>query len=151
MAKPSFKSSKIKVPKRVAGVKIPKAMRKGPVMEFVNSSAGRLLIAEALTVAIGAFAYKHTDSETLKRAGRKVKDGAAETREAVARKTARLSLAFSEAVTAFRTALAEPGGANEGMAADASEQPRVADERDRGKKNKKVDWSSSEPEPGNPH
>ena len=50
--------SKIKVPKRVAGVKIPKSVRKGPVMDFVNSSTGRLLIAEALTAALAVFAYK---------------------------------------------------------------------------------------------
>jgi hypothetical protein len=40
---------RIKVPKRVVGVKIPKAVRKGPVMEFVNSKSGRVLIAQALT------------------------------------------------------------------------------------------------------
>jgi hypothetical protein len=58
--------SRIKVPKRVAGVKIPRAVRKGPVMDFVNSS------------------------------------------EALKRNTARLSFAFGEAITAFRTALGQP-------------------------------------------
>ena len=48
--------SRIKVPKRLAGVKIPKAVRKGPVMDFVNSKSGRILIAQALTAAIGVLA-----------------------------------------------------------------------------------------------
>jgi hypothetical protein len=142
--------SRIKVPKRVVGVKIPKAVRKGPVMEFVNSKAGRMLIAEALTAAIGVFAYKHTDKETLKRAGDKVKNGANQTRDAVARNTARLSLAFSEAVTAFRTALSEPGSEAAQLATDdRPDAAESADDRDSGKKKRKVNWSSSEP--GNPH
>jgi hypothetical protein len=150
MAKSSSKASRIKVPKRVAGVKIPKAVRKGPVMDFVNSKAGRLLIAEALTAAIGVFAYKHKDSETLKRAGSKIQNGAVETREAVKRNTARMSFAFSEAVTAFRTALAEPAGRRAMRDADAGvNQVERADDGDDGKKKKKVSWSSSEP--GNPH
>jgi hypothetical protein len=150
MAKSSSKASRIKVPKRVAGVKIPKAVRKGPVMDFVNSKAGRLLIAEALTAAIGVLAYKNTDRETLKRAGSKIKDGAGETREAVKRNTARMSFAFSEAVTAFRTALAGPAGEHATRSADAGvDQLERDDDRDDGKKKKKVSWSSSEP--GNPH
>ena len=34
-------AKKLKVPKRVAGVKIPKAVRKGPVGTFLNSTSGR--------------------------------------------------------------------------------------------------------------
>jgi hypothetical protein len=148
MAKSS--KSRIKVPKRVVGVKIPKAVRKGPVMDFVNSKAGRMLIAEALTAAIGVFAYKHTDQQTLKRGGDKLKEGADQTREAVARNTARLSLAFGEAVTAFRTALTEPGGEPSLPAADdRAAQAGSAEDRDGGKKKRKVSWSSSEAD--NPH
>ena len=70
--------SRIKVPKRVAGVKIPKAVRKGPVMDFVNSKSGRVLIAQALTAAVGVLAYKTASPETRERVRGKVKDGADE-------------------------------------------------------------------------
>ena len=100
MAKSS--KSKIKVPKRVAGMKIPK-MRKGPVMDFVNSSAGRLLIAEALGAALAVFAYKNVDSDT----GRRIKEGTRDAEAVLRRNTARLSFAFSEAVRVFASIVAQ--------------------------------------------
>jgi hypothetical protein len=133
--------SKIKVPKQIVGVKIPKSVRKGPVMDFVNSTTGRVLIAQALTAAIGVFAYKHAEPETRERIRGKVKKGTDGARELMARNTARLSYAFGEAVTAFRTALDQPA-ANDG---DEAGDPGVED----GKKKKKQNWSSSEPV--NPH
>jgi hypothetical protein len=145
MAKPT----RIKVPKSVAGVKIPKAVRKGPVMDFVNSTTGRLLIAQALTAAIGVFAYKQAAPETRERIRGKVKKGADGTREALERNTARLSFAFGEAVTAFRTALGEPVAENPETAAAALAQQLEKVEERVGKKKKKQDWSSSEPM--NPH
>jgi hypothetical protein len=105
MAK-SSKKLKIKVPKRVAGVKIPKTVRKGPVMDFVNSTAGRVLIAQALTAAVGVFAVKHSDSPTAER----IKSGARSAEEKVKENTARLGYAFGEAVRAFREALGDPAG-----------------------------------------
>jgi hypothetical protein len=116
MAK-SSKSSKIKVPKRVAGVKIPKTVRKGPIMDFVNSSAGRLLIAEALAAALAVFAYKNVDSET----GRRIKAGTRDAEAALKRNTARLSFAFSEAVRVFRESLARPVADNGGDVIDAED------------------------------
>ena len=101
MAKSSKGKSKIKVPKRVAGVKIPKAVRKGPVVDFVNSSAGRLLIAQALTAAVAVFAVKESDSPT----SRRVKAGARSAEEMVKENTARLGHAFAAGVRAFREAL----------------------------------------------
>jgi hypothetical protein len=101
------RKSKIKVPKRVAGVKIPKVVRKGPVLDFVNSSAGRMLIAEALTAAVGLFAYKKTDeSGGLER-------GAGDLEDSLKQNTARLTFAFGEGVRAFREALAQPEGVGE--------------------------------------
>ncbi len=112
MAKSSKGKSKIKVPKRVAGVKIPKAVRKGPVMDFVNSSAGRLLVAQALTAALAAFAIKESDSS----AGERIKAGARSAEETVKENTARLGYAFAEGVRAFREALGNP---DNGSAPDA--------------------------------
>jgi len=138
--------SRIKVPKRVVGVKIPKAVRKGPVMEFVNSKSGRVLIAQALTAAIGVLAYKHASPETRERVGDKVKDGAGETADTLKRSTARLSFAFGEAVTAFRTALQQPATAVdvESAAQELEDQFTRAKERS-GKKKKSASSSPSEP------
>ena len=134
--------SRIKVPKKVVGVKIPKSVRKGPVLNFVNSTAGRLLIAQALTAAIGAFAYKNADPETRDRIRGKVRKGTDGAREMMSRNTTRLSYAFGEAVTAFRAALDEPLP-QEFSEAESSTEPGGA------KKNRKQNWSSLEP--ANPH
>ena len=130
--------SKIKVPKQIGGVKIPKSVRKGPIMDFVNSKTGRVLIAQALTAAIGVFAYKHASPETRERVGEKVRKGTDDAREYLAGNMSRLSFAFGEAVTAFRTALGQPG---ESQSIDSAMEADV----EGGKKKKKQNWSSSEP------
>ena len=130
--------SRIKVPKQVVGIKIPKSVRKGPIMDFVNSTTGKVLIAQALTAAIGVFAYKQADPETRERVRGKVKKGAEDAREIMTRNTARLSYAFGEAVTAFRAALGQP------VPPEVSESI-VESGVEGGKKNKKQNWSSSEP------
>lgn len=137
--------SRIKVPKRVAGVKIPKAVRKGPVMDFVNSKAGRVLIAQALTAAVGVLAYKTASPETRERVRGKVKNGADGTNEALKRNTARLSFAFGEAVTAFRTALGQQSEASPESAARALEQQLEQVKERVGKKKKPLASSQSEP------
>ena len=142
--------SHIKVPKRVAGVKIPKAVRKGPVMDFVNSKAGRVLSAQALTAAIGVLAYKQASPETRARVRDTVKNGADETTDALKRNTARLSVAFGEAVTAFRTALNQPAGEPDAESAARA----LADQLDHVKERvgkKKKPQSSSQSEPASHH
>ncbi len=137
--------SRIKVPKRVVGVKIPKAVRKGPVMDFVNSKSGRVLMAQALTAAIGVLAYKQASPETRERVGDKIKEGAGDTADVLKRSTARLSYAFGEAVTAFRTALQQPAGADAESAAQELED-QFTEVKDRaGKKKKSASSSPSEP------
>ena len=95
------KSKAIKVPKRVAGVKIPKAVRKGPVLQFVNSSAGKLLVAEAITAALAAVAYNHAKT------GGGFKERALDAEDMLKQNAARLTHAFAEGVRAFRQALSE--------------------------------------------
>ena len=137
--------SRIKVPKRVAGVKIPKAVRKGPVMDFVNSKTGRILIAQALTAAIGVLAYKQASEDTRERVSGKVKNGAGEAKDALKRNTARLSLAFGEAVTAFRAALTQPASeANAESAAEALANQLEQVKARVGKKKKRQSSSPSE-------
>src|SRR5687768_8548538 len=49
-------SKRIKLPKRIAGIKIPKGIRKGPVVKFLNTPPGQVVLAQALLVIGGAFA-----------------------------------------------------------------------------------------------
>jgi hypothetical protein len=114
--------TKIKVPKRVAGVKIPKAVRKGPVLQFVNSSAGRLLVAEALTAAVGLFAYQRSQGEN----GKGIADTARNAEEMLKQNTARLTFAFGEAVRAFREALTQPDQVGRDDAESGEELPVVS-------------------------
>ena len=58
------KTLSVKIPKRIAGVKIPKTVRKGPVADFLNSSGGQVLIAEALLLAARSFAGKRVDPDS---------------------------------------------------------------------------------------
>jgi hypothetical protein len=110
---------RIKIPKRVAGVKVPKPIRKGPIMDFINSTAGQALLAQALVAAAGVFAVKRVNDEnvgevlrhpvdSVKRAGNRIGAGMSDSTEALSRNTARLQFALGEAVRAFREALSEP-------------------------------------------
>jgi hypothetical protein len=112
-------SKRIKIPKRVAGVKIPKSIRKGPIRDFANSSMGQVLLAEALLAAAGLFAVKRINDEdagevlrhpleSLQRAGSRVGAGFSDSTAGLQRNTARLQFAMAEAVRAFREALADP-------------------------------------------
>jgi len=100
---------KLKLPKKIAGVKIPKAVRKGPVGQFLNSSAGQLLVAEALIAAGGAFfATEGGDMKKgIRRLGRSSGERTDDAKQLLERGSARLSFAFGEAVRAFRAALSD--------------------------------------------
>lgn len=95
------KRIKVKLPKRVAGVKIPKAARKGPIADFLNSSGGQVLLAEALVLAAGVFGARRVAAQ----AGAPWDPGI---RENFAEASARLAHASREALKAFRAALSEP-------------------------------------------
>jgi len=106
------KTVKVKVPKRVAGVKIPKVVRKGPVIDFLNSSGGQVLIAEALLLIAGAYAARHVgESNGDQQPERVASPGAAATKRAARTASVaaeRLSYAVGEALRAFRDALSAP-------------------------------------------
>jgi hypothetical protein len=76
--------NRIKLPKRLAGVKIPKSVRKGAVRDFLNSPAGQLRLVEGLNAA--AVAAEQSDHP--------VED--------------RLAGAVREALVTFRQALGVP-------------------------------------------
>jgi hypothetical protein len=94
------KLKKLKLPKRIAGVKIPKTARKGPVADFLNSSGGQVLLAEALVLAAGAFGVSQLKSSSGSA-------GSGDARSTIEEASARLSHACTEALKAFRAALAE--------------------------------------------
>jgi hypothetical protein len=111
------KALNVKVPKRIAGVKIPKTVRKGPIVDFLNSSGGQVLIAEALLLAARSFAVKRVDpgspvGEFIHHPVEKAKEAALSGKAAAQRAgngaAERLALAFEEGMRAFRAALGEP-------------------------------------------
>jgi hypothetical protein len=51
-------AKRIKLPKRIAGIKIPKGIRKGPVIKFLNTPPGQVVLAQALLTIGGVFAVE---------------------------------------------------------------------------------------------
>jgi hypothetical protein len=111
------KKADIKLPKRVAGIKIPKAVRKGPIAKFLNTSGGQVLLAEGLLMAAAVYAARRIDPEVstgdvlrhpidslnMRRAShgnREASLGAA---------SERLARAFRAGMSAFRGALQDGG------------------------------------------
>lgn len=104
------KHMKIKLPKRVAGIKIPKVVRKGALGHFLNSSAGQLVLAETLVAAAAVFTAAKTDDDSAVGDGlRHPIDGARRIGHALVAtgsdQSERLAHAFREAGRAFRNAL----------------------------------------------
>jgi hypothetical protein len=110
------KKNKSLLPKRIAGVKVPKAVRKGRFAELIASKAGQALIAETI-MAAGAIAgakkasdspkarsFVHDTAEAVRDAGDSDKVDVGSAREVVA-------YAVGEAVRSFAEALRSgPGG-----------------------------------------
>ncbi len=116
-------AKKLKIPKRIAGVKIPRTIRKGPIGQFLRSSGGQMLLVEALLLAGGALAGRRMNGESgvgevlrhpvdsLKKAGRAAATRGDRARPAVDDVSARFSRAFTEAVRTFRAVLEEQDSA----------------------------------------
>jgi hypothetical protein len=101
------KKFKLRIPKRVAGVKIPRIVRKGPVAKFLNSSAGQLVLAEALVMVGGALAAEARGSGPAELV-RDPLSGASKVggeRADTGPESSMLPSAFNDAVRAFRTSL----------------------------------------------
>jgi hypothetical protein len=106
------KHSGIKLPKRLAGIKIPKAVRKGPLGQFLNSHAGQVILAEAVVAAAAVFTASKTDEDSPVAEGlRHPAESARHLGQAMAMTSAdhseRLAHAFHAAGRAFREALRE--------------------------------------------
>lgn len=114
---------KIKLPKRIAGIKIPKKVRKGPIAQVLNSKAGQVVLAEALLAAAGVVGAKTAAEdpergerqeggtgvvESTKRAARSVLGGVQAEGEEGKEQLERVGHALKEAARAFRDALNGP-------------------------------------------
>ena len=96
-----------KLPRRIAGVKVPKAVRKGMLGDFLGSKAGQALIAQALmaiSAAILAKQQAEPDSAT-RPAGKRAAPFAP---DAVAFAFAEAGRAFAEALNARSASLEAP-------------------------------------------
>jgi hypothetical protein len=120
------KDGPIKLPKKIAGVKIPKGVRKGAVADFLASKAGQKLIAEAVTAVVAALVVKKEaePGSTTRKTARKAKEAVEEVADSApaagAAGAGTLAFAVSEAGRAFREAL-------HGSQATPSPEPPDAD------------------------
>ena len=94
------------LPKRLAGVKIPKRVRKGPVGEFIASPAGKLVVAEAVAAAGGLLMKRNLDRHPERKRALKGKAGAAgeaasDAVHAAGEAGSNLTLAITEAARTF--------------------------------------------------
>lgn len=119
------KKSKSFLPKRIAGVKVPKSVRQGRLGELLASPRGQAIIAEAI-VAAGAVAgaKKAADNPearaTLTDAADKVKFVGDNATDKVSGASSALAYALGEAARSFTDALRR----HEGLGDD---EPRGAD------------------------
>lgn len=99
-------AKRIKIPKRIAGVKIPKTIRKGPIVDFLNTPAGEVVLAQAVLLIGGAFTIdKARDNGAMLHPLDTLKDAGKDLRDKVGAKGGRLTQAFAAAAHAFRDAM----------------------------------------------
>lgn len=104
------------LPKRIAGVKVPKAVRRGRFADLLASRQGQALIAEAILGA-GAIAagLKAKDDPKVRRVAKNAKDSVVhagdETAAGVGTASATLAYALAEGARAFAEALRHGGSA----------------------------------------
>jgi hypothetical protein len=98
-AKAKSKSKKA-VPKTIAGMKIPKSVRKMPALgTLLNSTLGREILADALIAAAGAAAAALTRTRPVKEVGAAVADAGSEAATATRESVQTAAGAVAEVVT----------------------------------------------------
>lgn len=100
------KAKKAKLPRKFAGVKIPKKVRKGPLGQFIASPAGQLVVAEIVAAAGGALMKRNLDKHPERKKALRDSAGAAEgaasdAAQAAGEAGANLTLAITEAARTF--------------------------------------------------
>jgi hypothetical protein len=101
-------AKKRKLPKRIAGVKIPKAVRKGPLGDVFSSSGGQVVLAELLLALVAFYAARRLDGNTKAGALRHPLDSLRSGRNWSRETSERFTRAFGAGVQAFRAAMQEP-------------------------------------------
>jgi len=88
-----------KLPKRIAGVKVPKKLRKraGPVYELINQPVVRNVVSNLVAVGLITAADAMSKSKPAKKAGKKAKRAAQEAEDTTAKSAINVSnvLAFA--------------------------------------------------------
>ncbi|HYG26121.1 MAG TPA: hypothetical protein VD906_04380 [Caulobacteraceae bacterium] len=112
MAKKRKKSAAL--PKRLAGVKIPKRVRKGPLGDFMASPAGKLVVAEMVAAAGGALMKRDLDKHperkrALKNKAGAVGEAASDAVHSTEHAGANIALAITEAARTFGRVLRHGG------------------------------------------
>jgi hypothetical protein len=107
--------TKGKVPKRIAGIKLPKTLRKGAIGAFLATPAGQVLAAEGLLVVAGVLAVAmapstkvgHRLREALTASGEAMlaAGGGKGARHRARRRGAAIGAAVQAAVSAYRESL----------------------------------------------
>jgi hypothetical protein len=114
------------LPKKIAGVKIPKTVRRGEFGKFLASPDGQKMVAQALVVAAGAvMGHEAGQGDKAKGGGAGLKGVASGAGAAIAQ--GRLPHAFAAAIDAFKAALEPPAYAEYAAAEVAPEPPPAAD------------------------
>lgn len=124
------KKKKGLLPKRIAGVKVPKALRKGDLPALLASPLGVAIVSDALVIAAGRLggdaAAKGSRTRellahpgrSLEHAGEAVVEGGVEAGHAAAEAARRLAEAVAAGVEAFVTTLAQRDDAGAAPAED---------------------------------
>lgn len=127
-------AKEIKIPKRIAGVKIPKSVRKGPIADFMNSSGGQVLLAEVVLALGAAYAARRFDANTptgelLRHPvdGLRTRLGTRFGDNAISSASDRLGRACRAALHAFRAELAGSTADVETAAEQVEEEPPASE------------------------
>jgi hypothetical protein len=110
MAKKKSKG-KNHLPKRIAGVKVPKSVRRGRLGALLASPLGQELLAGAVVAGSGVLAaHKAKHDPAARHLAAKVKHGADESARDAAEASSLLAHALGEAARSFAEALQSGGG-----------------------------------------
>ena len=145
---------RVKLPKRIAGVKIPKAIRKGPVMDFLNTPAGQVVLAQAVLLMGGAFAVdKARDSGAMKNPLQALTGAGHDLQDRASHTAAKLTQAFAAAAHAFRDVMESDDDlphakASGSMAEAAQSSADVTDDQAEGSRKKSRSRAEA---PSTPH
>ena len=148
MAKAKSKGKKSGVPKTLAGVKVPKEVRKSSAFSTLfTSNLGREILADALIAAAGAAAAALTRTRPAQKAGHAMADAGAEASDSVQTAAGAVASVVTQAAKSFLP----PSLIGEAESTDNAQKPRYLHKasdhssRKRSKKNEKKDEGKKRP------